>query len=133
MLRGDCRSSVALPEPPLCLYHCDMSMNNENVEEVTESVVIETPAAPPVVQMPPKPTVDQFGNPISPKSRLAAALLAWFLGIFGIHRFYVGKVGTGILMLVTLGGLGIWALIDFIVILVGSFKDKEGRLLINWS
>jgi len=125
--------SVASSNPPLWLYHLLMSMNNENVEEVRESVVIETPMAPPVVQMPPKPTVDQFGNPISPKSRLAAALLAWFLGIFGIHRFYVGKVGTGILMIVTLGGLGIWALIDFIVILVGSFKDKEGRLLINWS
>lgn len=108
-------------------------MNNENIERVTETVVVEALVAPVVVQMPPKPTVDQFGNPISPKSRLAAALLAWFLGIFGIHRFYVGKVGTGILMIFTLGGLGIWALIDFIVILVGSFKDKEGRLLVNWS
>jgi len=125
--------SVVLPEPPLCLYHSPMSMNDENVEEVRESVASETPAAAPVVQMPPKPTVDQFGNPISPKSRLAAALLAWFVGVFGIHRFYVGKVGTGLLMLVTLGGLGIWALIDFVVILVGSFKDKEGRLIINWS
>ena len=81
---------------------------------------------------PAKPTVDQFGNPISPKSRLAAALLAWFLGVFGIHRFYVGKTGTGILMIVTFGGLTIWALIDFIMILVGSFRDKEGRLLLNW-
>lgn len=125
--------SVILTELPHFLYHLVMSMNNENVEEVRESVVIETPAAPPVVQMPPKPTVDEFGNPVSPKSRLAAALLAWFLGVLGIHRFYVGKVGTGILMLVTLGGLGIWALIDFIVILVGSFKDKEDRRLINWS
>ena len=125
--------SVILTELPHFLYHFVMSMNNENVEEVRESVVIETPAAPPVVQMPPKPTVDEFGNPVSPKSRLAAALLAWFLGVLGIHRFYVGKVGTGILMIVTLGGLGIWALIDFIVILVGSFKDKEGRRLINWS
>lgn len=85
------------------------------------------------IYAPQKPTVDQNGNPISPKSRLAAALLAWFLGIFGIHRFYVGKVGTGVLMIVTLGGLGIWVLIDFIMILVGSFRDKEGRLLINWS
>ncbi len=79
-----------------------------------------------------KPMVDAQGRPASPKSRLAAALLAWFLGVFGIHRFYVGKVGTGILMIVTLGGLGIWALIDFIMILVGSFKDKEGRVLSNW-
>ncbi len=75
-------------------------------------------------------TVD--GRPASPKSRLAAALLAWFLGVFGVHRFYVGKVGTGILMLVTLGFFGIWTLIDFIVILVGSFKDKEERVLSNW-
>ena len=76
--------------------------------------------------------VDATGRPASPKSRLAAAVLAWFLGIFGIHRFYVGKVGTGILMIFTLGGLGIWTLIDFIVILVGSFKDKQSRVLSNW-
>ena len=111
-----------------------MSTNEESA--VPEEVVVESaqaPVAPPVVQITPKPTVDQFGNEISPKSRLAAALLAWFLGVIGIHRFYVGKVGTGILMILTLGGLGIWVLIDFIVILVGSFKDKEGRLLVNWS
>ena len=97
----------------------------------------QAPAAPPVgsaeIYAPPKPTVDQFGNPISPKSRLAAALLAWFLGVIGIHRFYVGKVGTGILMIVTLGGLGIWVLVDFIMILVGSFKDKQDRVLLNWQ
>lgn len=79
-----------------------------------------------------KPAVDELGNPVSTKSRLAAALLAWFLGVFGVHRFYVGKIGTGILMIFTLGGLGIWTLIDFIMILVGSFKDKEGRKLYNW-
>ena len=79
-----------------------------------------------------KPAVDTAGRPISPKSRLAAALLAWFLGVIGIHRFYVGKVGTGILQILTFGGLGIWALIDFIMILVGSFKDKDGLPLYNW-
>jgi hypothetical protein len=67
---------VASAKALLWLYYFFMSMNNENVEEVRESVVIETPVAPPVVQMPPKPTVDELGNPISPKSRLAAALLA---------------------------------------------------------
>jgi TM2 domain-containing membrane protein YozV len=76
--------------------------------------------------------LDAEGRPASPKSRLAAALLAWFLGVFGIHRFYVGKVGTGILMILTLGGLGIWVLIDLIVILIGSFKDKQERYLANW-
>jgi TM2 domain-containing membrane protein YozV len=78
------------------------------------------------------PTATPTGEPISPKSRAAAAILAWFLGIFGVHRFYVGKVGTGIAMIFTLGGLGIWALIDFIMIVVGSFRDKENRLLVNW-
>ncbi len=70
---------------------------------------------------------------ISTKSRLVAALLCFFLGSLGVHRFYVGKTGTGILMLLTLGGLGIWTLIDFIMILVGSFKDKGGLLVFRWA
>ena len=79
-----------------------------------------------------KPMLDAVGNPVSDKSRLAAALLCWFVGVLGVHRFYVGKIGTGILMIVTLGGLGVWALIDLIVILVGSFRDKSGKALQNW-
>lgn len=71
-------------------------------------------------------------GPVSPYSRLAAALLAFFFGVLGVHRFYVGKVGTGVLMIVTLGALGVWTLIDFIMILVGSFKDKEERVLATW-
>jgi TM2 domain-containing membrane protein YozV len=63
---------------------------------------------------------------------LPAFILSTFVGIFGIHRFYVGKVGTGVLMIFTLGGLGIWALIDFIMIVVGNFRDKEDRVLANW-
>lgn len=69
---------------------------------------------------------------VSPRSRTVAAVLAFFLGTLGIHRFYVGKTGTAILMIVTLGAFGIWTLIDFIMILVGSFKDKEERLLVTW-
>ena len=57
---------------------------------------------------------------------MPAALLCFFLGTFGIHRFYVGKIITGILMILTLGGLGIWVLIDFVMIIVGSFRDKDG-------
>jgi hypothetical protein len=77
-------------------------------------------------------SVDAQGLPVSDRSRLAAALLCFFVGVLGVHRFYVGKVGTGILQLLTVGGLGIWALVDLILILVGSFRDKQERLLINW-
>jgi TM2 domain-containing membrane protein YozV len=53
--------------------------------------------------------------------------LYFFLGGLGIHRFYVGKAGTGILMILTLGGLGIWIIIDLVMILTGGFKDSEGK------
>lgn len=67
----------------------------------------------------------------SKKSIVVALILCFLFGPFGIHRFYVGKVGTGILQLLTLGGLGIWALIDLILISCGKFKDKNGDSL-NW-
>ncbi|HBI56918.1 MAG TPA: NINE protein [Firmicutes bacterium] len=69
----------------------------------------------------------------SEKKILPAFLLCFFLGALGIHRFYVGKIGTGILWLLTLGLLGIGVLVDFIMILVGSFKDKEGKVLDQWT
>lgn len=62
----------------------------------------------------------------SDKNFVVATLLCLFVGVFGVHRFYVGKIGTGILQLITIGGLGIWALIDLIMIIVGAFKDKQG-------
>jgi len=67
----------------------------------------------------------------SDRNFVAMLLLCFFLGGLGVHRFYAGKIGTGILMLLTFGGLGIWTLIDFIIIAVGSFKDKEGRYIKN--
>jgi TM2 domain-containing membrane protein YozV len=73
-------------------------------------------------------------NPtISDQKRLVALLLCFFLGMLGVHRFYVGKVGTGILQVVTFGGLTFWVFIDFIIILVGAFKDKQGRTLQAWT
>jgi len=66
---------------------------------------------------------------VSEKKLLTAALLAFFFGVFGLHRFYVGKVGTGILMLLTFGGFTIWSWIDFIFIICEKFKDKNGLFL----
>lgn len=62
----------------------------------------------------------------SPKSRWLALALCFFLGEFGIHRFYVGKIGSGILYLCTCGLFGIGWILDFFKILFGSFRDKYG-------
>ena len=64
---------------------------------------------------------------VSDKGFVPTLLLCFFFGVLGVHRFYVGKIGTGLLQLITIGGLGIWALVDFILIVVGSFTDKQGR------
>lgn len=68
----------------------------------------------------------------SDKKRLAALLLCFFLGVFGVHRFYVGKVGTGLIWLFTLGFLGLGMLYDFILIAVGEFTDAAGRKVFVW-
>jgi TM2 domain len=60
---------------------------------------------------------------------LITLLLCSFLGVFGVHRFYNGKIGTGILMIFTLGGLGIWVTIDFIMVLFGKFTKKDGSVI----
>lgn len=70
---------------------------------------------------------------ISPKSRLVALLLCFFLGALGAHRFYVGKMGTGVIMLLTVGGCGIWYMIDLIMIIVGAFRDQQRRLVYRWT
>ena len=63
----------------------------------------------------------------SPKSRLIALLLCVFVGGLGIHRFYVGKIGTGVLWLLTAGCFGIGALVDLIMIACGTFTDSDGK------
>ena len=72
-----------------------------------------------------------FAGPYDPQARswIVALLLSVFLGSLGVDRFYLGKIGTGILKLITLGGLGIWWLIDVILIATGTMRDANGRLL----
>ena len=71
--------------------------------------------------------------PVGNKSFLTAWLLSLLVGILGIDRFYLGKVGTGVLKLLTLGGFGIWALIDLVLILVNKMKDKQGQPLAGYD
>lgn len=68
----------------------------------------------------------QNNGEISPKSKTTAAILSFFLGGLGVDRFYLGNVGLGIGKLLTLGGFGLWALIDFIYIAIGNAKDGNG-------
>ena len=68
----------------------------------------------------------------SPKSRMVALLLLVFLGLFGVHRFYVGKIGTGLLYFFTVGLFGVGYCVDLILIVIGSFRDSRGLPLLNW-
>ncbi|MEE2730420.1 MAG: TM2 domain-containing protein [Pseudomonadota bacterium] len=75
-------------------------------------------------------------EPKRPKSRrkiLPALLLCLVFGLFGTHRFYVGKVGTGILQMLTLGGLGFWVLFDAVLLVLGKFVDAQGAQLRDWA
>lgn len=74
------------------------------------------------------------GNMASSRSRLITLLFCLFLGWLGVHRFYVGKIGTGIVMILLMcTGIGeIWLTIDFILILLGAFTDDQGLKVTNW-
>ncbi len=67
----------------------------------------------------------------SQKDWLTTLLLCFFLGGLGIHSFYASKTVIGIIQLLTLGGCGIWTLIDFIMIICGNYTDGDGRVIVN--
>ncbi len=69
---------------------------------------------------------------VSDRSRGVALAIGGTLGVFGAHRFYVGKVATGILQLCTFGGLGLWWLYDMILIAAGSFRDVDDKRVWRW-
>jgi hypothetical protein len=76
---------------------------------------------------------ESSGPEISERSRGVALALGFFGGFFGLHRFYVGKTGTGVAMIVTFGGIGIWWLYDMVLLASGEFRDVEDLPLRNWA
>jgi hypothetical protein len=82
-------------------------------------------------------TAGGFGG--TEKRILPAAILAFLVGVLGVHRFYVGKTGTGVVMVIlSITGIGlfitaVWALIDLVMIVVGSFEDADGRPITQWT
>jgi class 3 adenylate cyclase len=76
------------------------------------------------------PTTKTSG--VSDKKRLFAFMLCLCFGIFGAHRFYAGKVKSGKVMLCTLGGLGLWYVMDSFIVLFGEFTDPEGKKIKDW-
>ena len=94
------------------------------------------PVVPPALPAPgaPVPSVRMVPAGVSPKSRTVASVLGFFFGGLGIDRFYLGNIGLGVAkLLVGWLTLGIWPLIDWIIILVGSAHDGDGLPVTNWG
>lgn len=102
----------------------------ENAQQPNQQAAYEQPQ---YTQAPGQPPYGAPAEPQSTKSRLVTLLLAVFVGGFGVHHFYVGNTGKGVLYIFTAGLFGIGVLIDIIHIATGDFKDSDGLPVLNWD
>lgn len=103
-------------------------VNQNNRDSITAIDVFCTSCGKPIkkaASICPYCGVNQSGGSLGQKNK-TTAIICW---LFGIHRFYVGKIGTGILYWLTIGGLGIWTIIDLVYLCTDKFTDAKGNLL----
>ena len=105
-------------------------MNTDTPEPAAAPTQPATQSAEPAQ---PGAATTAIAAPESSKSFLVTWLLSLLLGFFAVDRFYLGKVGTGILKLITFSGFGIWYLVDLILVLAGAQKDKQGLSLVGYA
>ena len=122
---------------PNCGTTLDEQPSQPIQQPVQQQPVQQQPVYQPaqtVVQGPYQPYQQHaYGQvPVSPLSRTVALILCVLFGFIGVHRFYSGSIGLGVLYLFTAGLWGIGTFIDFIVILVGGYRDSNGRLISEW-
>lgn len=139
---GKCPMCGAPMENETCGY-CGYSKNQENevaaysgsgTQQRIQPQMVQPPMQqPPVMQAAPMRPTNQMVRMvyISPKKQAVALILCLFLGMLGAHKFYVGKIGMGIIYFLTGGLFGIGWIVDIILIAVGSFKDRYGYPLKN--
>jgi serine/threonine protein kinase len=132
------RVDVRLDEVVVRALEKEPARRYQHVSELgtdVQNIAAAPSATPPLLSPSPAPVAPPAPLPeeTSDCRILPAFLLGFLFGVFGAHRFYVGKIGTALLQLFTLGGLGIWATIDWILILCKAFKDKKGRRITRWT
>jgi len=109
-----------------------MKQNNEKFcQECGKIISIKAEICPKCGVRQPLSSIKTENQKMKEEKWLITLLLCFFLGAFGIHRFYTGHTLIGVLQLLTLGGCGVWALIDLIIIITGDYKDADGNPITN--
>ncbi len=135
---SNCGASLPTADTPtLTCTHCGTVMVNPFYQDqaaqplampqihIVVQNVIEQANAPAIQGVAERP----FASLAPPRGWLSTTLLAIFFGVFGAHRFYTGYTLEGIVQLFTLGGFGIWLIIDLLLLLTGNYHDKHGRAI----